>query len=101
MVSENIECMMVALQLHLEVANTHSLEKEFVHHLCSAFSFWYDTHIPDEHSLFVNIYFPANNYIFHSDFNDIIKTFALHHGYYILHSKLIEMPYSDLVCLDA
>ncbi|WP_314057104.1 hypothetical protein [Capnocytophaga gingivalis] len=100
MQDETIECVKVSMQLNLELEGTHSLEKEYVDNLCSAFSFWYKTFIVDNSTLMVDIFFPANNYIYHSDFNAIIKTFALQHGYLILHSYIVEMPYVDAICLD-
>lgn len=96
-----VKCFKISMQLNLEEPNTHALEKKYIHHLCSAFHFWYKTFSSDEDTFHAYIYFPANNYLYHSDFNSIIKTYALQHGYYILHSEITEIPYSDSVCLDA
>lgn len=95
-----IKCIKVSLQFNLELPDTHSLEKETLHNLCSAFYFWYDTFVGNEHTLHANIYFPANNIIYQADFNNIIKTYAVFHGVYILNSEIIEIPYSDQICLD-
>lgn len=95
------KCIEVHLQLNLEVPNSHSIEKESLHHLCAAFNFYYKTFSPDEWTFFADIYFPADHTLYHNDYINIVKTFALTREYQILYSKLIELPYySDLICLD-
>ena len=95
-----IQCLKISLQLDLEVSNTHSIEKDNIHHLCSAFSFWYETFSPDENTFHAYIYFPKDNFLCSADYMNIIKTFALLHGYYILNSKIVEIDCTDNVCLD-
>lgn len=90
----------IAMQLNLEVPNTHDMEIERVHHLCSAFLFHYRTFISDEYTLHIDLYLSAENHIYSSDFKDIVKTFALFHDYYILNTRIVEMPFYDFECLD-
>lgn len=97
---DSIECIKVSLQLNLEAPNTHSNEKKYLHNLCSAFSFWYETFSPDEYTFHAYIYFPKNNILFHSDYANVIKSFALLHQYYILNSQAVEIEYTDEICLD-
>ena len=95
-----VGCLKISLQLNLEKPNTHDMEKEYLHHLCSAFSFWYETFSPDEDTFHAYIYFPKDNILYHADYLNIIKTFALQHDYYILNSQIVEIAYTDDVCLD-
>ena len=96
---DSIECIKVSLQLNLETANTHSIEKKYLHNLCSAFSFWYETYSPDEYTFHAYVYFPKNSF-YQNDYASIIKTFALLHQYYILNSKNVEIDYTDEICLN-
>lgn len=96
-----VECVKIRFQLYMDMPDFHKYEVERVHSLCSAFFFWYESKTGNENLLFVDFYYPVNNYFLSSEFNTIIKTFAVMHGYQYLGVEQVKIPYTEAICLSS
>lgn len=89
-------CTKVRLQFIIDMDGAVEYQAEQLQKLCDIFAFWYEKVSVDEENCvaFFNIYF-VNDTMFMHDYSNIIKTFALHGGYFYLGSEIAAYPNWD------